>query len=769
MVLDITELNFNSKRAEWANVGIESVDTPLSAEHFEITGNEAVCTLQLPDEKALCTDYSSFIFWIHGDDGSVRPESRAGVSVPSSCVMGFDTDDDYYRELLTFTLSGEENGCAELKIRCENPNALSALVSLTKAITYLKPMWYTGYEAANALNPDIMLPENTVVMEDLKMVLEAKSFDESYFNILRGKKYLFTFDEEYILGEQNFPQHPSVMEIRVKSESDEWVGGESIGSGLKKKDDFVYCDSGFLYAVMKRKNYMIPDNLAIHGYTQEEAETIAAGGVEYIDSANGINAFINSVESASMINLHLDPDKVYFVNSSLRFQKSNVCLVGHNSELRLKSDSTDAVSIIHNSNLPSIQNIEVCNIKLQGRARLINNNINVSDSCIRWYTQSDALNFPTNLTFNNVEINGFNYGVHSNPGVTLKGTALDWRFINCTLTRVRTGLMLTNVNGLLFSGGRVNACLSLSEKDHCFYISEGCSNITVEKSLLENCAGGAIHQRYDNVSSDKRIEHTRYRDLTINNCGVGICISGYGFDAKAERITGEKIGRFIQLSYCQDVEIRDYYATGINDQNFELGEGDDYHTVKVDSYTVIYTTGAVKSAIIENCQFSDQPNFSFDGSMAYRQFQSSGYYRTPAVASDIEPGWIVDGYYSVDIVFKNCVFNINSSVNINVNIGTPTEHYCVNNLLFDNCSFNAVRTSLVRRSVFYIKGNPNKISVFTFKNCRGKYYILDENYNNSVLIEGYFLFRNYCNIVIDDDDFVLDTNFQKPSSKKFHN
>lgn len=83
MVLDITELNFNSKRAEWANVGIESVDTPLSAEHFEITGNEAVCTLQLPDEKALYTDFSSFIFWIHGDDGSVRPESRAGVSVPS--------------------------------------------------------------------------------------------------------------------------------------------------------------------------------------------------------------------------------------------------------------------------------------------------------------------------------------------------------------------------------------------------------------------------------------------------------------------------------------------------------------------------------------------------------------------------------------------------------------------------------------------------------------------------------------------------------------
>ena len=190
--------------------------------------------------------------------------------------------------------------------------------------------------------------------------------------------------------------------------------------------------------------------------------------------------------------------------------------------------------------------------------------------------------------------------------------------------------------------------------------------------------------------------------------------------------------------------------------------------MKVDSYTVIYTAGAVKSAIIENCQFSDQPNFSFDGSMAYRQFQSSEGYKTPAVATDIEPGWIEDGYYSVDIVLKNCVFNLNSTVGDNIIIGVATSKYCVNNLLFDNCSFNAVRTSLVSRSLFYIKGNPNKISVFTFKNCRGKYYILDENYNNSVLIEGYFFYRKYCNIVI-DDDFVLDTNFQKPSSKNFHN
>ncbi len=768
MVLDVTELNFNSTRAEWRNVGIESVDTPLSAEQFEITGNEAVCTLQLPNEKALYTDYSSLIFWIHGDDGTTRPESRAGVSVPSSCVMGFDTDDDSYRELLTFILSGEENGTAELRIECENANALAALVSLVKAVTYLKPMWYTGYEAANALNPDIMLPENTVVMENLKMVLEVTSFEQSFFSILRDRKYLFSFDETYPLGEQNFPQHPSVTELRLKSESDEWVGGESIGNGLYKKGDFVYCSYGILYAVMKRKNYIISDSTTIHGYTREEAEEIIAGGVEYIDSKAGINVFINSVESTSMVNLHLDSDKVYFVNGSLHFEKSNICLVGHNSELRLKSDSTDAVSIIHQSNSSSIRNIEVCNIKLQGRARLINNNINVSDSCVRWYTNSSELRFPLNVTFNDVEINGFNYGVHSNPGAPLKGTALDWRFINCTLTRVRTGFMLTNVNGLLFSGGRVDDCLSLSKKDHCFYISEGCSNITVEKSLLENCAGGAIHQKYDNVSSSKKIEHTRYRDLTINNCGVGICIGGYGFDARAERITGEKIGRFIQLSYCQNVEIRDYYATGINDMNFALGEGDDYHTVKVDSYTIIYTTGAVKSAIIENCQFSDQPNFSFDGSMAYRQLHSSHYYKTPAVASDVEPGWIVDGYYSVDIIFKNCVFNLNSTVNDNIIIGTPKKHYCVNNLLFDNCSFNTVRTGLVSRSVFYIKGNPNKISVFTFTNSRGKYYILDENYNNSVLIEGYFFFRNSCNTVI-DDNFVLDTNFQKPSSKKFYN
>ena len=75
--------------------------------------------------------------------------------------MNIDLEDDTsVSPLVTSTVSGDTKGLAELTIHCENSAALAAIVANPKAITFLRPMWYTGYSSENELNPDVLTPEN---------------------------------------------------------------------------------------------------------------------------------------------------------------------------------------------------------------------------------------------------------------------------------------------------------------------------------------------------------------------------------------------------------------------------------------------------------------------------------------------------------------------------------------------------------------------------------------------------------------------------------
>lgn len=195
MFVDITEENFNETKEIWENNGIKTYDVPLSTADCRVEGNDAIITLRLPHEDALYTDYASIMYWNQGSDGSEIEESRVGFSVPSSCDLPIDVDE--YNSIdahFTSTISGNTKGLAELRIHCENVQALEALIVAPKAITYLRPMWYTGYGEDNALNPDRLTPENTVIMEDMRDALEYDSLLEGGGQILNGKKYLFTFE-----------------------------------------------------------------------------------------------------------------------------------------------------------------------------------------------------------------------------------------------------------------------------------------------------------------------------------------------------------------------------------------------------------------------------------------------------------------------------------------------------------------------------------------------------------------------------------------------
>ncbi len=158
MFIDITESNFNNTKENWENNAIKTYDVPLGTEDCRISGNDAIITLRLPHEDALYTDYASIMYWIQGDDGSAREESRAGFSVPSSCRMSVPIDDDDVSTQFTSTVSGSTKGLAELRVHCDNAQALEALIAAPKAVTYLRPMWYIGYGVDNALNPDRLHP-----------------------------------------------------------------------------------------------------------------------------------------------------------------------------------------------------------------------------------------------------------------------------------------------------------------------------------------------------------------------------------------------------------------------------------------------------------------------------------------------------------------------------------------------------------------------------------------------------------------------------------
>ena len=362
MFIDITESNYNTTKEIWENNGIKTYDVPISAADCRVEGNDAIITLRLPHEDALYTDYASIMYWIQGDDGSEREESRAGLSVPSSCTMSVPVGDDDVRSQFTSIVSGTTKGLAELRIHCENVQALEGLITAPKAVTYLRPMWYTGYGVDNALNPDRLTPDNTVVMEDMRDALECSSLLENRGQILNGKKYLFTFDENVYTWDYPYndgtevigvPLSPSYYEIIVKDGTEDFTGGKYSGSGpYYFKDKFIYSTSGCAYYKMKRMNFSFGEDI---GYGPDEIEDVLNGNVfEYLDDTEAFENIFNAFNTDEMINLNLRRNGLYLVSGTLRFNKSNICVIGHGSQIKVWDPK---VTIINTETNESVYNL----------------------------------------------------------------------------------------------------------------------------------------------------------------------------------------------------------------------------------------------------------------------------------------------------------------------------------------------------------------------------------------------------------------------------
>lgn len=767
MFIDITERNFNAAKEIWENNGIKTYDIPLSAADCRVEGNDAIITLRLPHEDALYTDYASIMYWIQGDDGSEREESRAGLSVPSSCTMSVPIDDyNDVRAQFTSTVSGTTKGLAELRIHCENVQALEGLIAAPKAVTYLRPMWYTGYGEDNALNPDRLTPDNTVVMEDMRDALENSSLLEGRGQILNGKKYLFTFDEDeyywnyiYREGEEpnvetfNIPMSPSFYEIIQKDGTENFTSDPDASGALRYDGKFIYTTSGCIYVKMKRMNYHLDNDI---GYSFDKINDVLNGIISPADCTGALQQKINGFNTDEMMNIHFRRSGLYLVSGTLSFEKSNICIIGHGSQIRVWNPilSNDGYYVlIGYSGRSGVKNVEICDLTFQGLMKYENGAIaNAKEQCISF----GKMLFPTNMTFYEVNIDGFETGVHiSNE--TYSDKPLDIRFIDCNVSRTMFGYNFKASKQVLVSGGSVDNSLSTDKRHHCVYVSTGSSYITVENCVLKNSTGGAIHQMDANKSS--KMEHNRYRNLTINNCFDGIVLGGYSLDSLAEHIRGENIGNFLYLGNCGDVVVRDYVANQLESATITVGAGSEAHSFTNIYHYTLFTINSCVDALVEDSWFGDVP-FSGDFSSC-PGFVGTEKIKKMVSQEDYEDGWVEDNCAVANVVFRNCRFSQKS--NQYSDIKTNSQSYQCFKLVFDKCEFSVYREAFIGQAVYIFNSSNYKQSTYVLRDCKAYYFV--QNYDAPELLHSGFFFNRKGGSLSIEGTYDMVTSFDAAGKK----
>lgn len=786
MFIDITERNFNTTKEIWENNGIKTYDIPLSAVDCRVEGNDAIITLRLPHEDALYTDYASIMYWIQGDDGSEREESRAGLSVPSSCTMSVPIDDyNDVRAQFTSIVSGSVKGLAELRIHCESVPALEGLIAAPKAVTYLRPMWYTGYGEDNALNPDRLTPDNTVVMEDMRDALECSSLLEDRGQILNGKKYLFTFDENVYTWDYPYndgtevigvPLSPSYYEIIVKDGTENFTEDPNATGALRYDGKFIYTTSGCIYVKMKRMNYFHGEEV---GYSSDEIEDVLNGNVtEYFDSTEALRGIINFFDTDEMININLRRNGLYLVSGTLSFEKSNICIIGHGSQIRIWKDIGSAPSLKYvvlfgESTSNDVYNVEVCDLNIFGRAVYIDgldsqHKVFNPDQCMA-FTIGDCENtenvqrtYPINMTFYNVSMDGFACGVHAHLPLFQKDEAILWKFINCELSRTQMGYNVFNTKDFVVSGGKIDTSLSSDKMQHCVYLNYGCSYFVVENCLLQNCTGGAIHQMGDKIGTKN--EHNVYRNLTINNCFDGIVIVGYSLDIFVEHIRGENIGNFIYLANCGDVTIKDYKATQLPSATIHIGTGAEAHDFSHAAHYHLFHIDHCVDALIEDSEFSID-DVSFSENQECPKFMVVSDISTPLDASNYEKDWVEDNCAIANVIFRNCKFSHKS--NYYSEIRPYSNSYQRLNFVFDKCEFSVYRKDFLGLAVYIFNSSSRKQSKYVLRDCKA-YYSIENDFAKEDLFKGYFFNRKDGSLSI-EGTYDIVTSFDVPLGVKSYN
>lgn len=645
---------FYNAKTNLERAGFEVETISIANASFTANENHTKYTaeISLPQGKTL-EDYCSVLLWsvVEDDTGYASlPMSANVVADDENNIPGNQTVKLYklnQKNYIEFYMSNE----AESKTQLE-----SLIANLTELMLISTPL-------------RVFNQTNTVITYSLAdfFTLERLGFDFS------DKSYLITLDyqsDEEIECYSLTPREPTSSGDTIINDGDNYYTESSDINAEHHKDYFKF-------------KILRVEQFGVVGYTQEELDSMTEAEKDNIAKFNAAALNKASDFCAKMakkflriMNLSFKPNRIYLLGSVVYFS-SDTNFLGNNAVIKLFKNTNNVADVIvafSNKKIVNIDddygNVGFYDLIIEGR---YGNSVSIADQAIKCNGDSSKT-IPKNVTFVNVTAKDFAFGIHINNS-TYYNIPLYWTFINCDF-KTGMGFNLTGVRNLKLLNSHIDNCLSSGKGNHCIYISEKCSYITVDHCLLENSTGGAIHQMFGHSLYDSTFnEHNTYKNLTISSCFTAIHIGPASRDTVVENVVVVDAWRIIMLESCIDTKIRNVKAAGVFydkmlDRTYHNWQDpDDKSSAK---WFFIRIKGMV-DADIEDCNFkfsspfsdcsaysnevitSDDtdPSYSNIAQEAIRVFENHSDWFDEKKSTDNESFYLV----TPSVRFKNCCFS----------------------------------------------------------------------------------------------------------------
>lgn len=766
---------FYNAKTNLERAGFEVETISIANASFTANENHTKYTaeISLPQGKTL-EDYCSVLLW------SVVEDNTGYASLPTSANVVADDENN---------IPGNQT----IKLYTLNQKNYIEFYMSNEAMSkdYLESMITNWTELMLISTPlRVFNQTNTVITYSLVdfFAQERLGFDFS------DKSYLITLDyqsDEEIECYSLTPREPTSSGDTIINDGDNYYTESSDINAEHHKDYFKF-------------KILRVEQFGVVGYTQEELDSMTESEKDNIAKFNATALNKASDFCAKMakkflriMNLSFKPNRIYLLGSVVYFS-SDTNFLGNNAVIKLFKNTNNVADVIvafSNKKIVNIDddygNVGFYDLIIEGRYETA---VSRADQAIKCNGDSSKT-IPKNVTFVNVTAKDFAFGIHINNS-TYYNIPLYWTFINCDF-KTGMGFNLTGVRNLKLLNSHIDNCLSSGKGNHCIYISEKCSYITVDHCLLENSTGGAIHQMFGHSLYDSTFnEHNTYKNLTISSCFTAIHIGPASRDTVVENVVVVDAWRIIMLESCIDTKIRNVKAAGVfydkmlDRKSHEWKDPDKKSSAK---WFFIRIKG-MADADIEDCNFKfsspffdcsaysneviksedTDPSYSNIAPEAISVFENQEAWFEERTSTDGEKFYLV----TPSVRFKNCQFDTTHNPNGYTNVlgyqanqtrvkgkneaqavydedirqAATNTFLIVNNneikakvayklkLDFTNCKFNfnfSTKSAPYFRSVGNTASALQSQSEYSFKNCNIAYFIESSNQDN--VPSGYFM------------------------------
>lgn len=752
MFIELTQNEKTTIHNKFKNSGFEITEIDLTTAEFSVSDNNksTSCIVELSDKTKGYNDYSAIMLWTNDESGY----SSFPVPLSYNSVMG----EGETAELIDIriTLQDVEPGKIKITFSVYDDNY---------DYTFFDDMIFSLESLALFSAPYLNVSaENTIIAGNVGNLFDTYSASDtdilSLESILKEKRNILTcdYDEE-------------TANDLIKYYTVSWR--EPTGTSTEP----VFDGTNY-YAPVSKVNLTYVPFIKIDGLIG-----YASDAYDSLDEQTKLNAStVNTQKLNEEISklsvkaryVFLEKDLIYPVGNTVKDNGdngianvskcielgSNVTLVGNNATLCAVTGN-NVVSVIFGSNKivrnPNMTygNTHFYNLNVIGRYTDTDKPADQAVHCANVNVNESYTALPKNVTFNNCKFTDFCFGIHINNNAYYD-IPLYWTFDNCDF-KTGMGFNLTGVKNLKLLNSHIDNCLSSGKGEHCIYISEKCSYITVDRCLLENSAGGAIHEFYDSeatVPTDGFNLNNVYKNIIIHSCLTGLDIGLSSKNTVIENVTMVDITRGIKLHSCENVTIKNVHATGAfcqNTKSFASGNERTYNLYKnkegkwcVGDYYAVSIIGTARAHIID-CYFSFASPLIFAGGYNTKSKEIGNLF--------VNYGSLFkDGLSESNIIFDNCIFEsssnfFSSNEPLNsVNLGN-TENYSFvvdgeqvtlrqkHNINFKKCQLHFDFETIVK-SLAYLKGNVNFPSNYVFDSCKVMLFIQNIAAQNKISLTG---------------------------------